>query len=172
MKENNNNIDTIILANRWTSLITSLGYGVEITNSKDKNIRIFDSKTIGIEIKKKITEIASMGKKVVLIYPVPEAGEDVPNYIVKKKILTDPNFVFNIPIEDFNIRNDLVINILDSIDDMPTLIRVKPSELFCNTFSSKNCVTVLNGRSLYLDDDHLSNFGSSFIIESVFKKLN
>ena len=34
-----------------------------------------------------------------------------------------------------------------------------------------DCETVINGRSIYYDDDHLSNFGASFLIPSIVENL-
>ena len=41
----------------------------------------------GERVSSKAEEISNLDKKIILIYPIPEAGEDVPNFTTAKNAL-------------------------------------------------------------------------------------
>ena len=51
---------------------------------------------------------------------------------------------------------------------MPLRLR----DVFCNTFKVGACSIIYNTDPLYLDDDHLSDFGARLITDEVIKILN
>ena len=166
------NIDTLIISFRWTSLITGMGFGNENLgiNENIKKLSIKDLNLRGKIISSKITEFSSLGKKIILIYPIPEAGKDVPNYTTKQRMLKDNNFEIQIPYKDFIDRNFYSYKALDEIYNHGKISKIYPSKIFCNKKENELCNTIFEGKSLYFDDDHLSNYGASFIIDSIFNK--
>ena len=120
---------------------------------------------------KKIENFSNREIKTILIYPVPEAGEDVPNFTVKKRILGKEDFILKVPYSKFFERNKYAYQSLNLISDIKELIRIFPSKFFCEEIYNGDCKTIVNGRSIYYDDDHLSNFGASFIIPLIIENL-
>ena len=167
--KNNKNISTVIVSFRWVTSLPGIGYG---------NFAELYSKIIGEDILKKrariiadkLENLIGSNIKLVIIYPVPEPGEDVPNYTVKKRILGEKKFTLNIPYNLFVKRNKYAYEALDLVSKPKEIIRVYPSSVLCEKALSGNCKTILNGKSLYYDDDHLSNFGASLLIPQIFKR--
>ena len=163
-------ISSVIVSFRWTSLITGTGYGVEKNNDEpllSQNIIQERAEVIA----RKIEELAKLEKHIVIVYPVPEAGVDVPNYITKQRMFNDGNFEFRIPFETFKQRNSDTYAALDSIKEIKFLSRIYPSDILCNVSVSGFCETVIDGFSVYYDDDHLSNYGASLITPNIIQVL-
>ena len=144
-----------------------IGYG-NFTEAYTKD-KINDEvlKNRGQIIANKLEELSESNIKLILIYPVPEAGEDVPNYTVKKRILGEENYTLEVPYSSFIERNKYAYYALDLVSSPKEIIRIYPSNIFCEK-ESGFCKTVLDGKSLYYDDDHLSNFGASLVIQDIF----
>ena len=166
--KNNKNIDTVIVSFRWVTRLPGIGYGnFAEAYTKDK---ILDEKVLknrGQILANKLENLIDPNIKLILIYPVPEAGEDVPNYTVKKRILVDENYTLEVPYSSFIERNKYAYYALDLVSSPKEIIRIYPSDTLCGK-ESGFCKTVLDGKSLYYDDDHLSNFGASLIIKDIF----
>ena len=166
--ENNKDIRTIILSFRWVTALPGPGYG-NFASQKVLNKTILNSRAEIIA--KKIENFSNREIKIILIYPVPEAGEDVPNFTVKKRILGNKNFILTVPYSKFFERNKYAYQALDSISKKKKIVRIYPSKFICGEINDGDCETVINGRSIYYDDDHLSNFGASFLIPSIVENL-
>ena len=130
-----------------------------ITSLKKKSL-IFNS------YKKTIVDLLNLEKTVFLIYPIPEVGYKVPDYRLKLKI-RGINKTLTTSSSVYYKRSNSVINIFDSINDHPKLFRIYPGKIFCNSFEEGKCVTEIDSKLLYFDDDHLSNYGASIIIEEL-----
>jgi hypothetical protein len=122
-----------------------------------------------------IQYLLDRGKKVILIYPVPEAGWNVPDYMSRLYLL-NPGSVFDESTAStshqvFNNRNKRAIDALDKIEHNKNLHRIFPEEIFCDSILSGRCITHIDGTILYRDDDHLSDAGAKLILEQVLKKL-
>ena len=119
---------------------------------------------------KKIEDFAGSSKKLILVYPIPEPGVDVPIYTVKRRILGDKNFILQMPYELFEARYKAVYSAFNSIK--ANIKRIFPSDLYCEPDISKKCKTILNGKTLYYDTNHLSNYGASLLMPSIISSLN
>ncbi len=109
------------------------------------------------------------GKKVVLVYPIPEVGWDTPNALVKR--LMNRMGPLTTSYERYEERNALVLDALDALGDQPNLFRIHPEQIFCNADIEGRCETHVGSKPLYDDDDHLSNFGSQFIVDLIVRRL-
>ena len=121
------------------------------------------------EIVDSINKIILAGKTVVLVYPIPEMGWDIPRVLAKHKFLDGqiyPN-TGSISYGNFLMRNKNAIDILDSIPQSERLLRIRPDKIFCDTYIEGRCISHLNGLPLYFDNNHLSNFGSSFLVSQI-----
>jgi hypothetical protein len=156
--KDNKNVNKVIVAFRWVTSIPGKGYGnFSRENLLDKKIL----KSRGEIIAKKLENLAGSEIELTLVYPVPEAGEDVPNYTVKKRILGKKNFILRIPYALFMERNKYAYYALNLVSTTKAIIRVYPSQVLCEEIPDGYCKTVFNSKSLYYDDDHLTNYGAS-----------
>jgi peptidoglycan/LPS O-acetylase OafA/YrhL len=125
-----------------------------------------------------IQYLLERGKKVILIYPVPEAGWNVPDYMSRFYWL-NPDSVFDESTastshEVFRERNKRTINAFDALGKLElnkNLYRIFPEKIFCDSTLPERCVTHMDGTILYRDDDHLSDAGAKLLIKQVLKKL-
>jgi peptidoglycan/LPS O-acetylase OafA/YrhL len=125
--------------------------------------------------KKSIQHFINKGKKVILIYPVPEAGWNVPTYIGKFYMINPEsvfdNYTGSTSYDVFRSRNERTISALDKIERSENLHRIYPEHIFCNTEIEGRCITHLNGLIYYSDDDHLSDAGAKLVMEQVVSQL-
>lgn len=122
-----------------------------------------------------VTKLVGLGKKVILVYPIPEAGWDVPRY-VRNYYLNDPSRAFSLSTGStsykvFHERNKSAYEALDKVGKYPNLFRVYPENIFCNDDLEHRCIVQKNDNILYRDDDHLSNAGSMLVIKEIMSHL-
>jgi hypothetical protein len=116
-----------------------------------------------------VVDLLKSGKRVFLVYPIPEVGWDVPNQLFKLRILHGLTGGVSTSHERYLDRSKSVLSALDQLGDHPGLIRIRPASWLCNSVLAGRCVTELNGKILYRDDDHLSQDGAQMIIDEVFR---
>ncbi len=181
----NPSIHYVILSARWTQYLERNKYdngegGVEdgehgfvdvVVNGKKKfNTEAERKSLIKQHYRASIEQLLQAGKKVIVIYPIPEAGWDVPATQLKKLLFdrmeAEPLTTSH---ASYKARNESIIATLDSIPDRENLIRVRPDKIFCDTFIPGRCVTQIGNEVLYYDDDHLSNKGAQLVIDEAMK---
>jgi len=120
-----------------------------------------------------VKAMLAAGYKVILVYPVPEAGWEVPGrlariYVQRHAIASaDASTSYEV----FKQRNRHAYAALDAIGEHPNLVRVKPENFLCNTVLPGRCAAQLHGVPLYYDDDHLSNAGARMVVAEVMKTM-
>lgn len=117
-----------------------------------------------------VAEILDSGRKVVLVYPVPEMGWDVPAHLAKLRMTlrrTRP--------EDGSVSHQAVmqrtrraVEALDSLGEHPNLLRVRPERELC---SAGRCIAHVGGVPLYLDNNHLSADGARLVVRHIMAAL-
>ncbi len=135
-------------------------------------VRVASRSEIKSRYKKKIEDLLAAGKKVVLVYPIPEMGWSVPDYIAKWVMRTGRDYSIEPSVAStshaaFVARNRGVYEVFDSIRDSENLARVVPEHLLCNEVVVGRCVAHRNGAILYKDDDHLSDAGARLLAGQV-----
>jgi peptidoglycan/LPS O-acetylase OafA/YrhL len=117
-------------------------------------------------------EMAAASKRLILIYPIPEVGWDIPKYNFKRYLdgRVDPEITT--AFEVFKRRNAFAEGVLNAFGSRDNLTRVRPEEIFCNTYVQGRCVAQVNAIPLYYDDDHLSNAGSAMVVEEIMASLS
>lgn len=105
---------------------------------------------------------------VVLVYPIPEVGWDVPRMLLFREFYGDSAIAkpLTTAYSAYETRNARVIEIFDSIKS-EKLRRVKPSHILCNSEIIDRCITENDGRSYYFDDDHLSLTGAELLAPTI-----
>ncbi len=128
--------------------------------------------TLSEAISEAVNELLSLGKTVILVYPIPEVGWDVPNYMAKLKmrgLLTDD---MSTSFAVFKRRNAQALAALDAIGEHPKLYRVYPERLFCNTVREGRCMASLGMKALYYDTNHLSSLGASMVVREIMERID
>jgi len=156
----------------------------------------FDNQEGGIEGKKWLSKYISTGKyetiqnsfkaevlklsqknKIILIYPIPEVGWDVPKKVylqwINRKNQVSGNFTLkniNTSYQVYQNRTKSSFELLDTIQS-DNVYRVYPHTLFCDTLIEDRCVTHDDKNIFYRDDDHPSLKGSEMINDLVIKEI-
>jgi peptidoglycan/LPS O-acetylase OafA/YrhL len=111
-----------------------------------------------------IDRLLASGKTVYLQYPIPELPAHISTILTPFSIFGG-GLRFDLenttPADYYFVRNQYILEKLDSLTYNETLIAVKPFEILCHT---THCPAVSDGKSLYFDDGHLSVFGANKLI--------
>jgi len=181
----NSDIKTVILVARWAAYIEGKRF-----NNEEGGIEAADDNAYGLPLAKNksfihdieyIPEMGKIyrsaaeallnaGKRVVLVYPIPEAGWNVPDYFTKI-YLHDykplKNTVVSTSFNVFKLRTKNAYQQLDMLPKHPNLLKIYPENVFCNTVLSGRCILQLNKELLYSDDDHLNYFGGKLLSKEI-----
>jgi hypothetical protein len=118
-----------------------------------------------------INDLLAIGKKVVLVYPIPETGWSVPEFLKKTHRNQDgilmplDGSVSKLAVESRTAHSNAIF---DAIGEHANLYRVKPKESLC---ANERCIVHIGGAPLYFDDNHLSDLGAKQIIPDIFAPI-
>ncbi len=174
----------VILVARWPVYFDGFGYdngegGVKEGARKfllalpdAKGIEFYEDSgrvaAVGAILRESIDALLAMGRNVTLVYPLPEAGRDVAPYIARNRLYGAPGDApFSVSYAFFKERTSAVDEQLDLLADNPALLRVRPSELFCNGPVPGRCVLELGGQPLFVDDNHLNKHGATLVSRQI-----
>lgn len=182
--KNSPQISTVILVARWTIYFEGArfkngqggdeyGWPIPATFILNKNESLDEDgrkKFVAQAYQEGVKNILKMGKKVILIYPTPEVGWNVPEYLFKSvKVMRSELSAetASTSFSQYEQRNRKTIDILDAIEDNPHLTRIYPDKIFCNSFVASRCVVHEKGMPFYSDDNHLTEAGAEKIIQQI-----
>ena len=106
-----------------------------------------------------IDRLLSAGKRVFVLYPVPELPREVDRYIFLGSAhgpITSRDY--------YQRRHDFVLRKLAELPWSDRLVAVDPTYILCNQAS---CRAVIDETSMYFDDDHLSLAGARRVLANV-----
>ncbi|WP_108445460.1 acyltransferase family protein [Halomonas denitrificans] len=128
---------------------------------------------VGQAVDRTVTKLRQAGHRVVLIYPVPEVGWNVPQQLARNVFLGEKmQAPISTSYQVYLERSANARDYLNAISGTDNLIRVRPSELFCDGLISDRCVAQLpDGRPLYFDDDHPNKIGARMIAEEILNEM-
>ncbi|WP_448547643.1 SGNH hydrolase domain-containing protein [Thalassotalea fusca] len=119
-----------------------------------------------------INTLLNAGKKVILVYPVPEVGWDAPIIGIQKAWQNKKeNIEVSTSLAKFIDRNSFTISVLDSFDESKQLDRIYPHKILCNTFVEDRCSVIHESTSFYADTNHLSNAGAKIVMTEIIKSI-
>lgn len=135
--------------------------------------RIYDRATSQFldEFASHITQSACQLAKrrtVYMVRPIPEMGFDVPKTLSRRMIFGKNNDL-SIPIEDYRKRNAWVWAAQDAARDQCGIKILDPTPYLCH---DGRCYGSQNGMPLYVDDDHLSEFGNKLLVPMFAEVFN
>jgi hypothetical protein len=160
----NKEIDTVVLAARWTERFAGApfdngGGGVTAGASRrPPDAAARDAMIAGLRTT--ISVLAEAGKRVILVYPIPEAGWDVPRYLAKARQRGAGVPVLSTDAERIRVRDESAVAALDRLGSMPGLVRAYPASGLCGATVPGRCLVAFAGRPLYFDDNHLTAEGA------------
>ena len=121
-----------------------------------------------------VRQMLAGGLKVVLIYPVPEMGWNIPLKLTQ--LARDgPAGAWLSPREasvsrqQFLARSQRTYAMLDALGDHPALVRVYPERLFCRR---DRCLSHDGTKIYYRDDNHLSRAGADRLTDEVVMTIS
>jgi peptidoglycan/LPS O-acetylase OafA/YrhL len=176
-------VTDVILFSRWTFYAEGTrytnykgyredGYEVKFTAPEKKFTSDEERITyLGDQIKLTIERLESTGKRVHLIYPLPELGWDPISYA---KRFIDQGLSWHqkldIPYGDHLERSRRAVEQLDRAAS-PTTFKLDPADLFCNQQVTDWCVASLGNILFYGDNDHLNENGNRLLASFVGREL-
>ena len=107
-------------------------------------------------------------QSIILVYPIPEVGWDVPRKTLMDLIMDKHESVEDITTSHavYINRNRFVINALDGWEN-GNVYRIRSDEVFCKQSFGERCVAKTGEVSYYSDTNHLSYEGASLIVEKI-----
>jgi hypothetical protein len=99
-------------------------------------------------------------RAVYMMRPIPEMALHVPNTVTRNILFGRGNQDFTIDIEDYNVRHKTVIEAQDMAAEQCGIRILDPVPYLCD---ESKCFGSKNGRPLYIDGNHLSEYGNRFL---------
>jgi len=170
-------IETVILTARWTlhfegTRFNNFEGGLEASRIADTKLTPERASEVGDLYRLTVQKLLEDGKRVVLIYPVPEVGWHVPYYLAKKLLFEgEHSDTLSTSFEVFKQRTEFTHKQLASVGEHHNLMEVRPENIFCDNHVQGRCVAQFDGELLYFDDNHLSSVGANVLSEYIVKLM-
>ena len=118
------------------------------------------------------------GLHVVLLYPVPEVGWNVPRELfnavpetaAERARWMDPQFL-STDFSRYLERTEENFALFDMLGEHPNLSRFFPHEVLCNSIIKGRCVSHRDMDIYYRDDDHLSRSGGRMVGDALISHI-
>lgn len=118
-----------------------------------------------------LQKLLATQKQVLVVYPVPEVGWDLPLYNFSTYLQTG-----NVPSDVstsrvlYRTRNQFM---LDTLDDkrMDAIVRIRPEDFFCKVGDGQRCMAQVNWQPFYYDTNHLASAGAKPIAVAISQSL-
>lgn len=174
-----NDVDGVILVGRYPYLLDHNSYnnfegGIETgrqfwfepsTPQPDQKAAVLKSFSAPVQ------QLLALGKRIVLVYPVPEMGWHVPHYQFKALLHQGKLPDISISLARYQERSESVRNAFDGLGSHPNLTRVRPAQLLCDSGKGRCPAQRNDGRLLYLDDDHVNNLGAGILVSDIMNRV-
>lgn len=173
---------TVVVSARWALLIERERYLNDSDVRENGGEWIWSLNSDGVsdysedmknEIIKSLNLIVSSGRNLIIVYPIPEMGWEIPTHLARSILERGSvaKFDASVGIDSFFQRNEAAFAALDMVGGegfTGTVARVYPHEILCE----QRCLAHFNGIPLYFDDDHLSKFGADLIVPEILDSFN
>jgi len=121
-----------------------------------------------------VAELLENGVKVVIVYPIPNAKFNVAKKLMRdipKKTKNASEYMKKNPIttsfKSYKDENKDVLNALDKFEHK-NLIKIYPSNVFCNTLIKGRCLTHGDKNIYFFDSHHLSKRGAEMLVNEIY----
>ena len=128
---------------------------------------------VGQAVAATIANLLKIGHHVVLVYPVPEVGWNVPMHLARITPITGSSGISKPLSTSHEVYLDRSASAyLDAIPDSDNLLRIRPAELFCDTEIPDRCMAQLpDSRPFYFDNNHPNELGARMIAEEIIRVM-
>lgn len=147
--------------------VPNVDFNQRLTTSHAKKLRTSAREAYWQSFEAMVMRLLKSGKKIHLLYPIPELPMDIHKAVKPFSILsngTTLDLAKATSLEYYRLRHDFIINKLDNLPFGEKLHAIKPEEILCN---GGFCPAVMGGSALYYDDNHLSVFGAELIADHI-----
>ncbi|NKB99606.1 MAG: acyltransferase family protein [Pseudomonadales bacterium] len=161
-------IDTIIFVSRWARHVHGTVFGNEdaanmffadaqtSASTPTENRRIFSD-----ALQETLVQLLTLDRRIVIIGPVPETGNDIPN-VLAKSVWRGRSLDLTVPRELFDARQEHVSEIFRAAHKKSSFEYFAAHDYFCD---ERVCeVTNDDGLPLYFDDNHISSHGGQRLV--------
>jgi len=169
--------ETIILVSRWTVSTEGERYKTDpeaVVTLVDTQSSIPEgSNTLIFEagMQRTIEKLLALHRKVVIVSTVPEVGYNVPSaYFIALRTGRDVNQIIAPTFNEYHQRNATANEVIAKLQSQYNILVIDPSSVLCD---QTNCKVVRDGKPMYIDSNHLSYFGASYvsgIFQPIFDK--
>ncbi|MCE9550579.1 MAG: acyltransferase [Betaproteobacteria bacterium] len=167
----NKSIKVVIIASRGPLYITEKGFGkidvkrIMLRLKGEPYGKRTSKEALRIAMTNTISTMQNAGKQIVYLHDVPELGFDIKNCLSSRPLRFRKDFQCAIKKSLFDERyKDFKVFIEDVLVKFPGVKIINLSDALC---SDANCIAKRGNRLLYRDDDHLSKFGSEYVVEKL-----
>ena len=108
-----------------------------------------------------VQRLTAAGKRVHIVAPIPELPTHVERYTFKGDP-TDNRRVTGVTLDYHRERNAFIRPALERLDRMPGVDLIDPVDAVC---AGERCASLIDGRSMYFDDNHFSLEGARRFID-------
>ncbi|TPG42880.1 acyltransferase [Sphingomonas koreensis] len=170
-------IDTVVLAGRWTYYYRgrAIAAGPAETNGDLPDLQDAQGwhypqftaaarRAVQDGITAMVDRLLAAGKTVVLVYPIPETGHDIPFTLARLDWSGRPAQTYAIPASLYRQRQADTVAMLDRLGRNPRLRRVYPATVLCD---GEQCAAARNGVPLYMDSNHLNARGAELLAPAI-----
>ena len=172
------NIRSELLSNKNSIVIINALYKEYLKKNGTHNyVNKKDNKTILNSFVNSLQYLLDNDLYVVLIYPTPEVGFNLPKKLMNllpKGTFNANNFLTENPITtSFKIYkedNSEVFKVFNKFNHK-NLIKIYPHKLFCNTQILDRCLTHDGKNIYYFDEHHLSSKGSEILVNEIYANI-
>ena len=169
----------IIFGGRWPVYFNKNYFdnkegGVEDVEWESEFIPTGKYSNIKKSFKENVTKI-SENNKIIIVYPIPEVGIDVPRALYNKwlKGKFKENYLSEKISTSYLVykkRNSSSFDFLNSFDNS-NIYKVFPHKLFCNKNEDNRCITHDDNHKFYCDNNHPSIKGAEMINNLIINKI-
>lgn len=118
-------------------------------------------------LKETVRTLTAMGKRVILVAPIPEFRRNVPESLARAELYSEPAQLA-LSRADYLRRQRQVFSAFDEMRRRFAAGILYPHHFLCR---SGQCATMAHGVPLYSDDDHLSRQGSLLLSGMVYQAM-
>lgn len=181
------NIDTVLLLARWTLYFEGTYFKNEMGAVERDSSGVMFSKHAGVDlnaadgkgprkmrvrkaIKKHVQALLALGKNVIIVYSIPEAGWNVPETMAKQALARGKLATLDTSLDVFLKRNSSTFHMLASTEH-PNLYHFHPHNFLCSEHT-RRCLNADENGVYYMDGNHLSNSGARLISKALAETIN
>lgn len=118
------------------------------------------------QYKSRVCEIAKR-RPVYIVQQIPEMGSPVPQTIARAKMLYNKEIDVSVTKASYLEENELIRTMVEDSAEFCKAKIVDPMNYLCD---EGKCIGSIDGRPLYYDDDHLSEYGNKLLVP-MFKTI-